>query len=127
MAGLAFIGRLILGLFFLYNGVNHFVHYGAMKGYAAFKHIPLPGFAVILSGLMMLYGGVLLILGTGIDSAVLVLAVALLAFAFGLHNYWAVEDAQARQVDQINFFKNWALVGALLALLQSSPTVWWLH
>jgi len=34
-----------------------------------------------------------------------------------MHAYWKVADAQAKQIDMINFTKNMALVGAFLMFL----------
>ena len=53
------------------------------------------------------------------------LVLFLLAVSFQIHNYWNVDDAQMKQVDQINFMKNMALVGALLMLLAiPQPWLW---
>ncbi|MBX5466503.1 MAG: DoxX family protein [Firmicutes bacterium] len=126
MAIAAFIGRLLFGrffLYFLYQGIHHFTHYLALKGYAAYKGIPAPGAAVLCSGLMLLYGGVMWILGTARVSAAIVLAIALLGFSLGVRHCWAVSDPQARQGDQVDFLRNLALLGALLALLVAPPTV----
>jgi len=59
-----FIGRLIFGLYLLYSGVSHFTGYSMLKGYAAFKKVPVPGISVVVSGLLLLFGGVTAVLGT---------------------------------------------------------------
>jgi uncharacterized membrane protein YphA (DoxX/SURF4 family) len=33
-----------------------------------------------------------------------------------MHNFWTLEDPQAKQVDQIMFMKNIAMIGGLLVL-----------
>ena len=33
-----------------------------------------------------------------------------------MHNFWSVQDPQQKMGDQINFFKNMALLGAALML-----------
>ena len=40
-----------------------------------------------------------------------------------MHAYWKVADAQAKQIDMINFTKNMALVGALLMFLLAAASV----
>jgi hypothetical protein len=47
-------GRVIFGLFFVINGVNHFAMWRAMSGYAASKGVPAPQAAVIITGLLSL-------------------------------------------------------------------------
>ena len=39
-------GRLLFGARFVYNGVNHFRNYVAIRGYCAYKHVPMPGATV---------------------------------------------------------------------------------
>ena len=33
-----------------------------------------------------------------------------------MHNFWTIQDAQAKQGEMINFFKNLALAGAALVI-----------
>ena len=41
------IGRVLFGGLFLYNGLNHLLHYEATRGYIAYKQVPLPAAAMI--------------------------------------------------------------------------------
>ena len=50
------VGRVLFGGLFLYNGLNHFLHYEATRGYTAYKHVPLPAVATIISGVWLLAG-----------------------------------------------------------------------
>src|SRR5256886_10908905 len=50
------VGKVGFVLFFVMSGVNHLVNHKGMTAYAQSKHIPLPGVAVGVSGLMMLGG-----------------------------------------------------------------------
>jgi putative oxidoreductase len=124
MAALAFIGRLAFGLFFVQSAIQHFAGVSAMAGYAAAKGVPAPKFSVILSGVMMLFGGLTSILGVWMAAGGIVLAVTLVVFAVVLHNYWAAQDPAQRMGDRVNFYKNLALAGAALMLAALPATVW---
>lgn len=73
---------------------------------------------------MMLFGGCTTIFGVWMSAGGIVLAVALVVFAFVLHNYWAATDPAQRMDDRVNFYKNLALAGASLMLAAMPATVW---
>ena len=116
------IGRIILGLFFINSGFNHFTHLNMIAGYAGSKKIPFPKFSAFVSGLFLLLGGLSILLGIYILIGIILLIAFLLPTAFFVHNFWTLPKEQ-RQGDKVNFMKNLALVGALLMLLQI-PTPW---
>jgi putative oxidoreductase len=87
-----------------------------MVGYAQFKKIPNPALAVRLSGVLLLAGAAGIILGIWGDLAALLSALLLLITSITMHNFWTLEDPQAKQVDQIMFMKNIAMIGGLLVL-----------
>ncbi len=116
------LGRILLGGFFIKSGVAHFQNLAGMAGYAGSKGIPMPRESVMLSGLMMILGGLGILLGVYIEISVALLVLFLLGTLVKIHTYWKETD-QARMADQINFYKNLALIGALLMLL-AIPTPW---
>ncbi len=117
------IGRVILGGFFITSGINHFSNFGMMKGYSQSKGVPAPGAAVAGTGLLLLLGGLSLLLGAYPEVGVILLVIFLLGACFMMHNFWTVQDAQAKMGERVNFMKNWALIGALLMIL-SIPLPW---
>jgi putative oxidoreductase len=127
MAILAFLGRIILGLYFVRAGWHHLVDVERMKGFAAMKKVPWPGGGVVLSGLMLLFGGLTLLAGTWLAAGGIVLTVALVVITVMVHNYWTEEDPQRRAADETHFGKNAALIGASLLLTSLAPTIWWIH
>lgn len=116
------IGRIILGGFFAFSGLNHFMQLEGMSGYAASKGLPMPKAGVIVSGLMLVAGGVLLILGIYPLIAVILLVAFLIPTSFMMHDFWAV-PAEQKQGEMTNFMKNMALAGALLMIL-AIPEPW---
>jgi putative oxidoreductase len=113
---LLIIGRVLFSLIFISSGLSHLTKLEAMSGYAQFKKVPAPKLAVIVTGLMILLGGLYVALGVYADLGGLFLAVFCLVSAFMMHNFWTIQDPQAKQGEMINFMKNLALAGAGLII-----------
>ena len=110
------VGRIIVGIFYLYNGINHFVKFGSMAQYAKFKGAPLPEVGVVVSGLLLLIAGVTIISGIFPEIGVASVVLFFLPVTFMMHNFWAVPDEQ-QMMEMINFSKNTALMGSALMFL----------
>lgn len=123
MNALHLIGRILFGILFAFNGINHFLQLDAMSQYVASKGVPAPGVVVALSGLLLLLGGLSVILGYKPKIGLWLLVVFLIPVALIMHNFWAVEGPQA-QVEMAQFFKNISLAGASLALLLFTDRDW---
>jgi putative oxidoreductase len=109
-------GRIIVGIFYLYNGVNHFIKYSALTEYAKFKGVPLAEVGVAVSGLLLLVAAVTIILGIFPEIGVGSLVLFFLPVTFMMHNFWAVpQEQQMAQI--VNFSKNMALLGSALMFL----------
>jgi putative oxidoreductase len=117
------IGRLIVGCFFLMNGFNHFAQLNMMTGYAKGKGVPAPALAVGGSGVLLFLGGLSVLLGYHPTIGAALLVIFLLGVSFGIHNFWTVQDQQARMGEMINFLKNMAILGLLLMTL-AIPRPW---
>lgn len=118
-----FLGRILLGGYFLKNGFNHFKNLGMLTGYAQSKGVPMAKEMVMLTGVMMFLGGLGVLLGVYVQFSILLLALFLLGTLIKMHKYWEVTDPMARMGEHVNFYKNLALVGALLMLL-AIPLPW---
>jgi uncharacterized membrane protein YphA (DoxX/SURF4 family) len=110
------IGRVLFALIFINSGIAHLTKLQAMTGYAQYTKVPAAKLSVIVTGLMLVVGGLYIALGVYADLGALLLAIFLVASAFMMHNFWTIEDAQAKQGETINFFKNLALAGAALII-----------
>ncbi|MFM2047083.1 MAG: hypothetical protein RL383_1160 [Actinomycetota bacterium] len=110
------IGRVLFALMLVTGGLNHFTKAEAMAGYAAHKGVPQPKLANLVSGLMLLFGGLSIILGVWADLGALVSAVVLLAMAVMMHDFWKAADPQAKQMETISFFKNVSMAGGALVM-----------
>lgn len=117
------IGRILFGGFFVMNGINHLVKSDMLTVYAQSKGVPAAKVTVLLTGLLILFGGLGVILGVWIEWAVLALVIFLVGVSFKMHNYWADQDPNMKMANMVNFTKNMALAGASLMLL-AVPTPW---
>ncbi len=123
MTYLFLLGRVLLGVYFILSGWKHFKHLKSMTGYAASKNVPLPREGVMLTGLMMILGGLGVLLGVYVVWSIFLLVIFLLVITPQMHAYWKDTDPMTRMANEINFQKNLALLGALLMLL-AIPTPW---
>ena len=116
------IGRLLFAIMFVSGGLNHLTKAEAMAGYAGFKKVPAPKLANLVSGVLLIAGGLSVILGVYADLGALVLAVLLVLMALKMHDFWAQADAQAKQTETINFFKNISMAGGALIMFAIAAT-----
>ena len=112
-----------MGGFFLMNSFNHLAQLNMMTGYAKSKGIPAPALAVGGSRTLLFLGGLSLLLGYHPAIGVALLVIFLLGASFGMHNFWTVQEEQAKQGEMINFLKNMAILGLLLMTL-AIPQPW---
>jgi uncharacterized membrane protein YphA (DoxX/SURF4 family) len=98
------------------SGINHFTKLEAMTGYAQYKKLPAAKLGVLISGLMLVIGGISIILGYYADLGALLLAIFLVLAAVIFHNFWKETDATAKQNEMLGFMKDMALAGAALIL-----------
>jgi uncharacterized membrane protein YphA (DoxX/SURF4 family) len=118
------IGRALFGLYFAYSGLNHFIQYQGMKDYASYKGIPVAGLSVIITGLILLGGGVSILANYWIEWGLYLLTAFLVVSAFTMHNFWSVTDQTAKAGEKAHFLKNIALAAAALMLLSITNWTW---
>lgn len=111
------IGRILFSALFLSSGVAHLTDKGAMAGYAESRGVKPGRPAVLISGLMIVVGAILVLLGIWIDLGAILIAAFTLSAAVLMHGFWKESDAGARQAEMVQFFKDLALCGAALMLL----------
>lgn len=110
------IGQILFALIFVNSGISHLTKLDAMTGYAKYKKVPAAKLSVVLSGLMILVGGIFVGLGIYADLGALLLAIFLIPTAFLMHNFWKETDATAKMNETISFFKDLSLAGAALII-----------
>jgi uncharacterized membrane protein YphA (DoxX/SURF4 family) len=110
------IARVLFALIFISSGISHLTKLEAMTGYAQYKKVPAAKFSVLLSGLMILIGGLYIAFGVYADLGALLLAMFLIPTAFLMHAFWKETDPTAKQNETIGFFKDLSLAGAALII-----------
>jgi putative oxidoreductase len=121
----AFVGRFMVGGFYLYYGINNLVDYAGMSGYAAFKAVPMPSLAVIVGAILLLIGGLSILAGWRPVIGIITLVVFLLPVTMLMHNFWTIPDPQMRVIELGLWMRNMALAGASLMFLAiPRPWVW---
>jgi putative oxidoreductase len=110
------VGRVLFVALFLASGFSHVAQGKTMAGYAAAKGVPAAQAAVPASGVLLLAGASMVLLGIWADLGALLLVVFLLPTAVLMHGFWRETDPQTRQTEMIQFNKDLALAGAALML-----------
>lgn len=111
------IGRILFCAIFLSSAVAHLTDKGAMAGYAESRGVRPGRPMVLVSGVQILVGGLLVLLGIWTDLGAILLALFALSTAVLMHNFWREREPGARQTEMIQFMKDLALAGAALILL----------
>jgi len=97
------------------SGFGHFARYKMMVPYTKQARVPFPEVAVLGTGVLILAGGIMLVLGAWADLGALLVAGFLVPTAIIMHRFWGLPDAMTAQNQQVHFMKNMAMAGAALA------------
>lgn len=112
---LALVGRILIAYLFIPAGIGKLMGFAGTVGYITSAGLPLPEVAAAIAIIVELGFGIALLLGFKTRIVAIVLAVFTVATALAFHKYWAAPDAM-KMMQTINFNKNIAIAGGLLAL-----------
>jgi len=119
------IARVLIAWFFLMSGYRHLTQSKPMAEYAkAVGHIPAPQLGVIVSGLMLVLGGLSILLGFHPRIGAALIFVFLVIAGFTMHRYWAETDPMAKANQSVHFWKNITLAGAMLWIIARTTWPW---
>lgn len=112
------IGRILFCSLFLLSAMGHLAgpQRETMSQYAAQKGVPAAALMVPLTGIQLLVGSLMVLLGIWADLGAALLVAFLIPTAILMHAFWTLEDPMERQQDQTHFLKDIALAGAALML-----------
>ena len=116
MQALLVLGQVVLGAYFVMNGVNHFRHLAGTTGYAQSRGLAVPKALVAASGATLVLAGAGVLLGIYVRISLWLLVAFLVLSAFLIHHFWTDQDPMQKMGEQVNFMKNLALAAALLVL-----------
>ena len=105
---------ILLSLFFLLNGFNHFYNKSILEEYAHKRNLLSPKWSVRAAGALLILGGGLLLWPDGRSIAAILLSVFLIVAALMIHQFWSEKDAQGRMLEAMHFTKNLAILVELL-------------
>ena len=120
---MALIGRVLIALLFVPEGWGKIAGFAGTAGYIASRGVPLPEVCAAIAIAAELGLGLLLLVGWQARWAALGLAVFTFVITFIFHNFWAVPEAQV-MAQRLNFFKNMAITGGLLAFAAFGAGGW---
>jgi len=124
MEGLALLaGRILFGGVLAFTGLNHFFETEEMTGYAEYKGLPAPKLGVLLSGVLLIAGGLGIIAGVLPAVSAILIAVFLVASALIFHDFWAVSEDE-QQTEMTQFLKNIAMAGGALIIVAIGSQSW---
>jgi putative oxidoreductase len=109
------VGRILIVALPIISGATFHFQRQAVEA-ARGSGAPSPELTVPLSGAAMVVGGAMVVLGLLGDIGALLVIAALLPITFFMHSYWRDEDEQAKQLNEVMFWKNLAMVGGLLVV-----------
>src|SRR3990172_1676553 len=98
------LGRILYSAIFIMAAPGHFM--AGTIGYAASQGVPLASIAVPASGLLALAGGLSILLGYRAKWGAWLIVFFLVPVTLMMHNFWAMTDPNAAQMQQIMFMKN---------------------
>jgi len=116
------IGKILLGGYFAFSGLNHFMNSQQMSGWVESKGLPQPKAMVYISGIILLLGGLGIIAGAYPVLSIGLLGGFLIVANMTVHDFWNLEEG--RQEQMTHFLKNAGLLGALLMLLGADWTIY---
>jgi putative oxidoreductase len=117
------IGRIIVGIYWIFGGYAHFAQAQAMIPWTQSKGVPFPGLAVRGSGAMIIIGGLSIMLGLYPLVGVALIVLFIIPVASTMHNFWTIQDPMARQMDMTFFMKDFCMLGCTL-MFGAIPQPW---
>ncbi len=109
-------GRILFASIFFSSGIKHLKDTAMLAPYAESKGASNSELMTRVTGAMILAGSISVVLGIWADVGALLIAAFLAPTAVIMHNYWTLDDPQARAGDQAHFMKDIALLGAAICL-----------
>ena len=117
-------GRVLFGMLFIMMGMMHFVKLDDVSAMAASKGVPAAKPATIVSGLMILVGGLFVLLGWHRFIGAGLIAIFLLFSATLTHQFWKESDPTVKMGEMAHFMKDLALAGAALLIAFYASSFW---
>ncbi|WEL19244.1 DoxX family protein [Candidatus Nanohalococcus occultus] len=106
-------GRALMGGYFAFTGINHFMSSQQMAGWIESKGLPAPEALNYLAGGLLLFAGLGMVTGAAPAVSWGALTVFVAATTVLFHDFWSMEGEE-KQNQMVHFLKNIGLLGGLL-------------
>jgi len=117
------VGRVLLAILFVPAGYGKIVDFAKTVGYISSTGVPLPEVCAAIAIFCELGLGLALLVGFQARWAALGLAIFTAVITPIFHNFWGAPEA-AVYMQKLNFFKNYAITGGLLAFAAFGAGGW---
>ncbi|MBI4277411.1 MAG: DoxX family protein [Armatimonadetes bacterium] len=111
------VGRILYAAIFIRSGVNHLTKTDMLTQYAAAYKVPAARTLVIVSGVMILVGGLAVLTGWHPRVGAVLIFVALVGMTYYMHGYWRETEPMSQVSQMTHFMKNVAMAGAALLII----------
>jgi uncharacterized membrane protein YphA (DoxX/SURF4 family) len=118
------VGRILFSLIFIASGLNQLLKVNDYAAYARSKGLPAAKASAVVSGLMILVGGVFVLLGWHRFIGAGLIFVFLVLSSVTMHQFWKERDPLTMQNEMAHFMKDLALAGAALFIAYYGGTPW---
>jgi putative oxidoreductase len=109
------LARILMILLFVIFGWSKMTNLSGTIAYFASDNLPMPAVATLVAIVMEFFVGLALLLGVFTRPLAIILAIYTLATGLIGHQFWNMTGA-AYTANEINFFKNLAIIGGQLLL-----------
>jgi len=118
------VGRLLFAALFLPAGISKAMGFAAFSASLTAKGLPYADAWAAAAVAIEVLAPIALILGAAPRSTSLVLIAFVIMATATSHRYWEFADAAARRTQEVNFYKNGAILGGLLCYFASGAGRW---
>ncbi len=119
---LSIVGRLMLCTIFAMSAIgNKIPNFDGVVAYMDKAGVPQPKIMLAGAIVFLLVGSLSIIVGFKARFGACLLFIFLVLATYYFHDFWTLEDAQAKQNEMINFMKNLALMGAMVLIIANGP------
>jgi uncharacterized membrane protein YphA (DoxX/SURF4 family) len=120
------VGRIVVGIYYIYNALNHFNVFGqagGLAGWAGSKGVPSSRLMVTIAGVLLAIGGLSILTGFMPTIGVIALLLFFVPVSFKMHDFWTETDPAQKTNQMVHFLKNAGLAGSALMFL-AIPQPW---
>jgi putative oxidoreductase len=121
--GILLLGRILIASLFLPSGIGKLFDFAPFAASLAAKGMPFPEAFASVAVLIEVLGPIALILGAFPRSTAWVMIAFVIMATATSHRFWEF-DAEARRMQQINFFKNVGIIAGFLFYSVSGAGSW---